>query len=173
MVCMRIYTIFKDVFGCETRVSVEYVFQKKPPNNKEGETRVKMAGRKSKHRCKPRSSVLLSAKEKYYSYKSFTMDKMGTNILSKEEIDNTTLWFKSSENSADVKKYIGIAVSVRNNKKVDFILKIDIMDNFHFGKTDSIQDIEDFVDKYLLPYVNVVTFSYLLNLNRNKVLVEV
>lgn len=98
---------------------------------------------------------------------------MGTNILSKEEIDNTTLWFKSSENSADVKKYIGIAVSVRNNKKVDFILQIDIMDNFHFGKTDSIQDIEDFVDKYLLPYVNVVTFSYLLNLNRNKVLVEV
>ena len=28
MVCEKIYSIFKEVFKCETRISVEYVFQK-------------------------------------------------------------------------------------------------------------------------------------------------
>ena len=34
MVCDKLYNIFKDVFKCETRISVEYTFQKRLATNK-------------------------------------------------------------------------------------------------------------------------------------------
>ena len=75
--------------------------------------------------------------------------------------------------NVDVKKYIGIAVSVFEDAKVNFILQIDFLDDYKFGKNDSEEDIKNFVDKYLLSYINVVTLSYLLNLNGKKNLIEV
>ena len=172
MVCEKIYSIFKEVFKCETRISVEYVFLK-TIQNRNPEQHVKMAGRKSRHRSKTRKSIPLEKKQKYYSYQIFVNNNKGMNILESKEIQNQSIWYKNPENNVDVKKYIGIAVSVLDDEKVNFILQIDFLDEFKFGKHDSEEEIKNFVDQYLLSYVNIVTLAYLLNLNSKKELNEV
>ena len=97
----------------------------------------------------------------------------GMNILESKEIQNQSIWYKNPENNVDVKKYIGIAVSVLDDEKVNFILQIDLLDDFKFGRNDSEEEIKNFVDQYLLSYVNIVTLAYLLNLNSKKELNEV
>ena len=163
MVCEKIYSIFKEVFKCETRISVEYVFQK-TIQNRNPVQHVKMAGRKSRHRSKTRKSVPLEKKRKYYSYQIFVNNNKGMNILESEKIHDPNIWYKNLENNVDVKKYIGIAV---------IILQIDFLDDFKVGKKDSEEEIKNFVDQYLLSYVNIVTLAYLLNLNSKKELNEV
>lgn len=172
MVCEKIYSIFKEVFKCETRISVEYVFLK-IIQNRNPEQHVKMAGRKSRHRSKTRKSIPLEKKQKYYSYQIFVNNNKGMNILESKEIQNQSIWYKNPENNVDVKKYIGIAVSVLDDEKVNFILQIDLLDDFKFGRNDSEEEIKNFVDQYLLSYVNIVTLAYLLNLNSKKELNEV
>jgi len=172
MVCEKIYSIFKEVFKCETRISVEYVFLK-TIQNRNPEQHVKMAGRKSRHRSKTRKSIPLEKKQKYYSYQIFVNNNKGMNILESKEIQNQSIWYKNPENNVDVKKYIGIAVSVLDDEKVNFILQIDLLDDFKFGRNDSEEEIKNFVDQYLLSYVNIVTLAYLLNLNSKKELNEV
>ena len=95
------------------------------------------------------------------------------NILESEKIHDPNIWYKNLENNVDVKKYIGIAVSVLDDEKVNFILQIDFLDDFKVGKKDSEEEIKNFVDQYLLSYVNIVTLAYLLNLNSKKELNEV
>lgn len=56
---------------------------------------------------------------------------------------------------------------------MNFILQIDLLDDFKFGRNDSEEEIKNFVDQYLLSYVNIVTLAYLLNLNSKKELNEV
>lgn len=172
MVCEKIYSIFKEVFKCETRISVEYVFQK-TIQNRNPVQHVKMAGRKSRHRSKTRKSVPLEKKRKYYSYQIFVNNNKGMNILESEKIHDPNIWYKNLENNVDVKKYIGIAVSVLDDEKVNFILQIDFLDDFKVGKKDSEEEIKNFVDQYLLSYINIVTLAYLLNLNSKKELNEV
>lgn len=172
MVCEKIYSIFKEVFKCETRISVEYVFLK-TIQNRNPEQHVKMAGRKSRHRSKTRKSIPLEKKQKYYSYQIFVNNNKGMNILESKEIQNQSIWYKNPENNVDVKKYIGIAVSVLDDEKVNFILQIDLLDDFKFGRNDSEEEIKNFVDQYLLSYANIVTLAYLLNLNSKKELNEV
>ena len=172
MVCEKLYSLFKDVFKCETRISVEFIFQKTYQERK-SEQYVKMAGRKSRHRSKTRKSVPLERKNKYYSYHIFVQNNKGMNILEEDEINDSNIWYKSSDSAVDVKRYIGIAVSVFNDDKVNFILQVDFLKDFRFGKDDSQKDIQNFVDRYLLPYVNIVTLAYLLNLNGKKELIEV
>lgn len=172
MVCEKIYSIFKEVFKCETRISVEYVFLK-TIQNRNPEQHVKMAGRKSRHRSKTRKSIPLEKKQKYYSYQIFVNNNKGMNILESKEIQNQSIWYKNPEKNVDVKKYIGIAVSVLDDEKVNFILQIDLLDDFKFGRNDSEEEIKNFVDQYLLSYVNIVTLAYLLNLNSKKELNEV
>ena len=173
MVCEKIYIIFKEVFRCETRISVEYTFQKLVPAKGKLEKHVKMAGRKSRHRSTTRKAIPLERKRKYYSYQIFVNNNKGMNILNAEEIHDNNLWYKNPESNIDIKRYIGIAVSVFNNDQVDFILQIDFLDEFKFGINDSEREVKNFVDKYLLSYINVVTLSYLLNLNGKKEMIEV
>lgn len=172
MVCEKIYNIFKDVFKCDTRISIEYRFQK-TFQTKEPEQRVRMVGRKSRHRCKAGKSIPLERKKKYYSYQIFMNNNKGMNILEEDEIHDPNIWYKNPANNVDVKRYIGIAVSVFDDGKVTFLLQIDFLENFKFGRKDSEEDVKNFVDRYLLPYVNIATLAYLLNLNNGKELKEV
>ena len=73
----------------------------------------------------------------------------------------------------NVKHYIGIAVSADNPKSVAFILQIDFLDDFSFGENNNNDDIKDFVNKYILTYVNTLKMAYLLGLNKNKKISEV
>ena len=172
MVCEKLYSIFKEVLKCETRVSIEYTFQKELQSG-ESERHVKMAGRKSRHRSMTRNSIPLECKKKYYSYWIFIKNNKGINILETDEIQNEDIWYKNPDNNVDVKRYIGIAVSAFDNNEVNFIIQIDFLDEYKFGKDDSKEDIKEFVDKYLLSYVNVVTLAYLLNLDGKKEMTEV
>lgn len=172
MVCDRIYRIFKEDFKCETRVSVEYIFDKTVRTEKR-ETYVKMAGRMSKYRSVPKKSIPLEHKNKYFSYQIFTNNNVGMNILSEEQIESPKIWYKNPKNNVEVKKYIGIAVSVFDDQIVNYILQIDFLNEFKFGENDSEEDIKKFVDQYLLPYVNVIGLSYLLNLNSKREIIEV
>ena len=95
------------------------------------------------------------------------------NILRENEIQNDSIWYNNPDNNVNIKHYIGIAVSVFNNEEVNFILQIDFLDDFKFGKNDTEEEIKKFVDTYLLSYVNVIALSYLLNLNGKKELIEV
>lgn len=172
MVCEKIYNIFKEVFKCETRISVEYTFQKASATKKP-EKQVRMAGRKSRHRSQTRKAIPLERKKNYYSYQIFINNNLGMNILRENEIQNDSIWYNNPDNNVNIKHYIGIAVSVFNNEEVNFILQIDFLDDFKFGKNDTEEEIKKFVDTYLLSYVNVIALSYLLNLNGKKELIEV
>lgn len=171
IVCEKIQHIFKDILQCNTRVSIEYVFNKKDLNKVE--KFVKMSGRRSPNRDTCKKSILLNKRSKYYSYKLFTDNKIGINILSEDQIKQKTLWYKNPSHETDVKKYIGIAVSVQDDEHVDYILQIDCLDEIVFGKNDTNEEIALFINQYLKAYINVVSLSYSLNLNKNKQIPEV
>ena len=149
MVCEKIYNIFKEVFKCETRISVEYTFQKASATKKP-EKQVRMAGRKSRHRSQTRKAIPLERKKNYYSYQIFINNNLGMNILRENEIQNDSIWYNNPDNNVNIKHYIGIAVSVFNNEEVNFILQIDFLYDFKFGKNDTEEEIKKFVDTYLL-----------------------
>lgn len=165
LVCEKIYGNFKDIFNCETRVAIEYVFNKDIKH-------VKMSGRRSKTRATVKKSISLEKRKKYYSYKIFINNNNGINILNENDLQNQEVWHKSS-NSVNIKKYIGIAVSVYDENEVKFILEIDFIDDFVFGDNNSDEDIKTFIDQYLMAYINIVSLSYLLNLNNKKEIPEV
>lgn len=72
-----------------------------------------------------------------------------------------------------MKKYIGIAVNVYDENEVKFILEIDLLHDYMFGENDDNNDIKLFIEKYLMSYINLLSISYLLNLNNNKKIVGV
>ena len=89
------------------------------------------------------------------------------------QIDDATIWYKNPQNNIDIKQYIGIAVSALDETKVDFIFQIDFLDEFKFGEDNSDKDIQKFIEKYFMSYINIVTLAYLLNLNNKKEIGEV
>ena len=168
LVCGKIYSIFKEVLNCETRVSVEYVFDDKIKNSKDNKTehKIKMAGRKSLNRDICKKAIPFEERKKYFSYKIFYNNSKEINILQKEEINNSEIWYK---NTTDVLKYFGIAVSVRDKNKVDFILQIDCLDKLEMGDTmDTVEGMKNFINQYLMFYIRVLSLAYYLNLNPNK-----
>lgn len=168
IVCDRLYETFKNTFSCKTRVSVEFVFDKlvKEANEKY----FQISGRNSNHITTFKSAVKAETRKQYYSYKIFINDNLGVNILKEDDIRKENGWYKSNVN---VKHYIGIAVSADNPKSVAFILQIDFLDDFSFGENNNNDDIKDFVNKYILTYVNTLKMAYLLGLNKNKKISEV
>ncbi len=170
LVCEKIYHILKEVFHCETRVSVEYVFDKLNKREMANEKCIKMAARKSRLRDAVRKSQSIKRRENYYSYKIFTNNRKGINILNENEINNPKIWYKNPEHDINVKKYLGIAVSLMDEDNVNFILQIDFLDDFNFGESDDENGIKDFINLYLMSYINTISLSYLLNLNdKNKI----
>lgn len=172
MVCDAIYRNFKEIYNCETRVSVEYIFDKCVKNSTKIETHVKMSGRKSSHRKVTRKADPLIKRNQYYSYKIFTNNNTGINILSESEIMDEKIWFKNPNNNVNVKRYIGIAVSIGDDS-VKFILQIDCLDDIIFGENNTENDVKEFVDHYMTAYINIISLSYLLNLNNKGDIQEV
>lgn len=172
LVCEKIYRNFKEIFNCETRVAIEYVFNKDTKSEKNIK-HVKMAGRRSSKRATVKKSTVLDKRRKYYSYKIFVNNNSGINILDAEEIKDQQIWYKNPQNNIDVKKYVGIAVTVYDENDVKFILEIDFIDDFVFGENNGDDDIKTFIDQYLMAYINIINLSYLLNLNGKKEIPEV
>lgn len=172
LVCEKIYQNFKEVFHCETRVSVEYTFNKSTKNTPNVK-HIKMSGRRSNKRSTVKKSVAFEKRKKYYSYKIFLNNNNGINILDKEKINNGDIWYKHPNHMTDVKKYVGIAVSVYDESEVKFIFEIDFIDDFTFGGDNSEIDVKRFIEDYLTAYINLISISYLLNLNNKKEIPEV
>lgn len=169
LICEKIRRNFKEVLNCDTRVSVEYVFDKE----KDGKIKqhIKMAGRRSPDRDTCKKAILFERKNKYYSYKIFNENRNGINILPDTDIKNPELWYCHTK-SLNIKLYLGIAVSIFE-ENVDFILQIDCLNDITFGKDNSDREIEQFINTYLKGYINILSLSYLLNLNTKKKIVEV
>lgn len=171
LACSKIYNIFKEVFKCETRVSVEFILEK-PDKNGKLQKFVQMAGRKSISRDKGRKPVLIDKKEKFYSSKIFLNNNNGLNILRPSEIDNADMWFQ--HNNHDVKFYWGIAVCAIEEPHVDFILQIDFFEEeLDFIDKTNDEEIRKFIERNLTAYVNLINLSYLLSLNGKKQIEEV
>lgn len=171
LVCDRLHETFKSTFSCETRVSVEFAFTKEVKNNEE--EYFQMAGRNSNHITTFKNAVKSEKRKKYYSYRVFINNNLGVNVLREADIKNGELWYKNPANTTDVKQYIGIAVSTTDPDKVAFILQIDCLDTMVFGENNSDEDINEFVNQYILTYVNTLKVAYLLGLNKNKKISEV
>ncbi len=86
---------------------------------------------------------------------------------------NQEIWYKNPNNNTNIKKYIGIAVSIYDENDVKFILEIDFIDDFIFGDNNDDADIKSFIEQYLMSYINIISISYLLNLNNKKEIPEV
>lgn len=172
LVCEKIYQNFKEVFKCETRVSIEYVF-KKNTKSEQNVKHIKMSGRRSNKRSTVKKSVVFEKRKKYYSYKIFLNNNNGVNILDEEKINDENVWYKNPTHITKVKKYVGIAVSVCDENDVKFILSIDFMDDFTFGDNNSETAVKQFIEDYLTAYINLISISYLLNLNNKKEIPEV
>lgn len=172
LVCEKIYQSFKEIFRCNTRVSVEYVFNKNFKNAK-SEKHIKMVTRRSGKRSIVRKSVQFEKKRKYYAYKIFLNEQDGVNVLDEKEINDKDIWYKNPVHTTDVKTYIGIAVKAYDKNDLKFILQIDFLEKFDFDGHNSKTDIRNFVENYLTPYINLIHVSYLLNLNNKKEIPEV
>lgn len=172
LVCEKIYQNFKEVFKCETRVSVEYVFNK---NTKSAQNvkHIKMSGRRSNKRSTVKKSVIFDKRKNYYSYKIFLNNNSGVNILDEDKINDTSIWYKDPTHMTNVKKYVGIAVGVFDGNEVKFVLSIDFIDDFNFGEKNSEEEVKQFIEFYLTAYINLISISYLLNLNNKKEIPEV
>lgn len=162
-VCSKIHEEFKEVYKCDVRVSVEYVFEKNTDNSID--TYRKMAGRYSNERVKPKKATTLSSREKYFSYKIFHNNLGGLHVLNEEDFSNPDIWY-ATEHNIKIYHYLGIANSF-NDKDVVFILQIDCLQNFNFGNNNSDKDIKSFVDAYIKPYANIISVAYLLGRNKN------
>ena len=173
MACEKIYSIFRQIFRCETRVSVEYVFDKVNEETFQPETYVKMSGRRSFHRSGGRKAELLETREGYCSYRIFKENNAGTNILNREHINDPEKWHQKPNANTNVSRYIGIAECVLNDRIVRYILQIDFMNDFSFGSTNSEEEVRNFIERYLMVYTNMITFSYLLNFDNAKTIGEV
>lgn len=171
LVCDRLHETFKNTFSCDTRISVEFVFDKEIKNGKV--QYFQMSGRNSKHVTSFKKAVKSEERKQYYSYKIFINNNLGVNILRENDICNSSVWHKNPANNTKVKQYIGIAVSANTPDSVDFILQIDCLDEMIFGKNNTNDDIYDFVNKYILTYVNTLKLAYMLGLNRHKKISEV
>lgn len=164
LVCEKLYQNFKEVFNCETRIAIEYIFNRNTKNSQITKF-VKMVGRRSPQRSTTKKPIELEKRKQYFSYQIFINNNTGVNILNEEDINNTDTWYKNPKNTVDVKKYIGIAVSFYDENEVKFILEIDFIDDFTFGDNNDDNDIKTFIEQYLMAYINIVSISYLLNLN--------
>lgn len=173
MACEKIYSIFRQIFHCETRVSVEYVFDKYDWKRDETQQYVKMAGRRSIHRTGGKKAELLDSRKGYFSYTIFQENNVGINSLDKKQINESEKWYQKPNADVKVSRYVGIAECVLNDRKVRYILQIDFMNEFRFGSTNSVEEIRNFIEKYLMVYTNMITFSYLLNLDDEKTIGEV
>lgn len=146
---------------------MEYIFNKSTKTSSNVKY-VKMAGRRSIQRSVVKKSTTLEKRKKYYSAKIFINNNNGVNILNIEEIQNKDIWYKNPKNNINVQKYVGIAVSVYDENEVKFILEIDFIDDFSFGDNNDDLDVKIFIEQYLMSYINIISISYLLNLNSKK-----
>lgn len=171
LACSKIYRIFKDVFKCETRVSVEFILEK-PDKNGKTQRFVQMAGRKSVSRDKGRRPIPIDKKQKFYSSKIFMNNNNGLNILRPKEIDDANMWVQ--HNNHDVKFYWGIAVCAIEESHVDFIVQIDFLEEeLDFVDKTNDEEIRKFIERNLTAYVNLIHLSYLLSLNGKNQIEEV
>lgn len=109
LVCEKIFQNFKEIYNCETRVSVEYVFNKKTSNTSNSEKYVKMSGRRSHHRSTVKKSKPLCSRNNYFSYKIFINNNKGINILNKTQIQDESIWYKNPNNSSiDIKNILAL-----------------------------------------------------------------
>lgn len=161
-ICAKIREEFKDIYKCDVRVSIEYVFEKKTNDNLE--IYRKMAGRYSNERVTTKKATPLSSREKYFSYKVFSNNLNGLHILDEEDFSNPDTWHMTDHN-IKIYHYLGLANSF-NDKDVAFILQIDCLQDFKFGDNNSDEDIKSFVSAYIKPYVNIISIAYLLNRNK-------
>lgn len=172
LVCEKLYQNFKEVFNCETRIAIEYTFNKNTRTSQSTKF-VKMSGRRSHSRLTVKRPLKLEERKKYYSYKIFIRNNLGVNILTEKDLQNEKLWYRNPSNSTNVKKYIGIAVSIYDESEVKFILEIDFLDDFIFGENNDENDIKVFIEQYLMAYINIISISYILNLNNKREIPEV
>lgn len=172
IVCEKIRRLFKEQFNCETRVSVEYTFDKE--NNKTGkiEKHVKMSARRSPEREVVSSAVPLEDRSMYYSYDIFSNNLKGINVLFESDIENGDVWYRNESHFTEVKLYLGIAVSPKENNNVDFILQIDFIRVPEHLKNKGKKELEQFINQYLKSYINIICLTYLLNLNKHNQIPE-
>lgn len=181
--CEKIYRLFKELYHCETRVSVEYVFNKnnKKDKNKE-KTFVKMAGRKSKNREAVKKAKPLETRKGYYSYGIFMKNGVEGDeksavsereliVLRKDDIKESSKW--NYNNQPDINYYIALPVSFYGEKEVRFVLQVDIVDEFTFGKESSDEDIRMFVEENISPFLNELSLAYVLNTSNKNKMIEV
>lgn len=71
LVCEKIYQDFKDVFNCETRVAVEYIFNKTNNSTSSCTKYVKMSGRRSNKRATVKKSIMLEKRKNIIHIKYF------------------------------------------------------------------------------------------------------
>lgn len=172
LICVKTKNVFKNVFKCETRVSVEYTYKSTDSDGKEV-TFVKMAGRESANRNIPRNAKPLEEKKLYFSYSIFNNNKEGLNVVHKDDFKKPSIWYYNEAHKTELDMYIGIAVSASDNSNVDFIYQIDFFEIPEVLNKKTDPEIKDFVNRYLISYINTLCLAYLLNLDDNHNIHEV
>lgn len=170
MVCAKLHEEFKNVYKCDVRVSIEYTFEKEVNGVKD--ICRKMAGRCSGDRIQTKKACRLSQRDKYYSYKIFKDNIIGIHYLNREDISNGDKWYKNPNHNVEVIQYVALANSF-NEQEVSFILQIDCLDSFVFGKNNTDKEVKKFANEYLKPYVNIIGIGYLLGRNKKGIVGEV
>lgn len=165
--CEKIYRLFKDVYNCETRVSVEYIFEK-DMNGIVRECR-KMAGRRSRTRTDAKKATKLSTRSQYYSHKIFKDNLIGVQYLDlrdKEKVKREGKWHTNPKHSVDVLQYVALSESI-DHCKVSFILQVDFLKSFDFGGENDFKSVESFASTYFKPYANIISTTYLLSRSKD------
>lgn len=165
-ICKDLYMFFKGIFGIETRVSI--IQQYPNPNN--GEFYSMMISRTSKNTAKlgqyrDNSKVYYNDKQKYYK-KILVDNKCGVVVLFREDIEER-FYFETNrkQKKSKIQQYIALSQKAYG-KNIAFILQIDVLQKNGFGRNED--EIEDFCEKYVDPFVRILQNVYLVEtLNKN------
>lgn len=171
MVCSEISSICKSIYGIETRVSIEYIFERN--TNGKSESFTKMISRYSPKRQGVRNKAYkINNRERksYFSNQVFRNNKTGIYFLLRSDIRNPEKWFINPNHENKTVQYLAIAQTV-DGQNVSFIFQIDSLSRELFGNNK--EEAEEFANKHLIIFVNLLCLAYTLNMDKNKKVGEI
>lgn len=157
MVSNSMYDVLKSITKCEIRLSVIQQFHE---HNKQ--RKCMMVGRRSKNRrnCNKNSKIVVKYNDKndYFYLKILEENDEAYIILDENQI-NEKFCSGNKKRKQKIYQYIGITEKVETDD-IAFLIQIDAMRKKIFGKNND--DIQTFIDSYILPYIMFLRHAYII-----------
>ena len=161
LVSASIYDSIGQIIECEIRVSVIQQFIDNSKKN------CVMVSRRSKKRQKSRKQqkIVKYKRHKDYYYNKILLDNSEGMIIFNEEQIEKNFYYQNEDRKSHIRQFIAIP-DKNSSDEIVFILQLDAMKSDAFGKNR--EDINDFYDNYIYPYICFLRHAYNIEKNLKK-----